>query len=70
MARKKESKETLHAMSVAELEARLGEVRENYFRIQFRHASNPLKNPLQIRQTRREVARLKTLLHLKKSEGV
>ena len=65
MAKKKETKESLHAMSQPELEARLREVEENHFRLQFRHASNPLKNPMVIRQSRREIARLKTVLHEK-----
>jgi large subunit ribosomal protein L29 len=67
MAKKSETKEVTSAeMSVKELEVRLAEVRENHFRLQFRHASNPLKNPMQIREARREVARIKTILHQKK----
>lgn len=65
MAKKPTTKESPHEMTVQELQARLGEVRENHFRLQFRHASAPLKNPMQIREARREVARLKTILHQK-----
>jgi large subunit ribosomal protein L29 len=65
VAKKTATKESVHVMSVAELQARLGEVQESHFRLQFRHASNPLKNPMQIRQARREIARLKTVLHQK-----
>jgi large subunit ribosomal protein L29 len=60
-------KETLKAMSVQELEARLKEVQEAHFRLQFRHASNPLKNPMQIRMKRREIAQLRTWLHQKEA---
>lgn len=67
--KKKETKESLHAMSVKELEARLAEVTENHFRLQFRHAGNPLKNPMMIRWARRDAARLKTILHQKKKAG-
>jgi large subunit ribosomal protein L29 len=59
---------SVHDMSVAEIEARLREVEEANFRLQFRHASNPLKNPMEIRQNRREIARLKTVLN-QKSKG-
>ena len=62
---KAKKKESLAEMSVSELEARLREAEELRFRMQFRHASSPLKNPMQIRFKRREIARLKTWLHAK-----
>jgi large subunit ribosomal protein L29 len=65
MAKRRETRESVHAMSVQELEARLREVQESRFRLQFRHATNPLKNPMQIRQARKEIARLRTILHQK-----
>jgi large subunit ribosomal protein L29 len=70
MAKKQaaEVKVTLTDLSAPELETRLREVQENNFRLRFRHASNPLKNPMEIRQNRREIARLKTFLH-QKSRG-
>ena len=60
-------KETLRSMSVPELQARLKETQESYFRLQFRHTSNPLKNPMQIRVKRREVAQLITWLKQKEA---
>ena len=62
-------KESLKTMSVDELQARLKEAQEAHFRMQFRHASNPLKNPMQIRFKRREVAQLLTWLK-QKNAGV
>jgi large subunit ribosomal protein L29 len=50
------------AMSVAELESKLREAKEQLFRMKFRHSSTPLKNGLIIRDLRRSVARYKTLL--------
>ncbi len=70
MAKKNTPRESLHAMSASELQARLGEAQESHFRLQFRHASNPLKNPMQIRYARREIARLKTVLHHKQKGKV
>ncbi len=61
MAKKAQiKKEDYKSLSAQELEARLREAEESRFRLQFRHASTPLKNPMQIRVTRREIARLKT----------
>ncbi len=62
-------KQSLQELSVAELQARLREAEESQFRLQFRHATNPLKNPLQIRLKRREIARLKTWLRAKEKEA-
>lgn len=73
MAKKKagaKEKESLHVMSSQELDVRLHEARENHFRLRFRHASNPLKNPMEIRQARRAIARLKTVLREKEKETV
>jgi large subunit ribosomal protein L29 len=62
---KKVVKESLHDMTVTELEARLRESQEKSFRLKFQHASNPLKNPMEIRIARREIARVRTVLHQK-----
>jgi large subunit ribosomal protein L29 len=60
-------KEAVKAMSVDELEVRLKEAQEAHFRMLFRHASNPLKNPMQIRMKRREIAQLTTWLRQKEA---
>jgi large subunit ribosomal protein L29 len=62
---KKTTKESLHEMSVHELQARLKESREKNFRLKFQHTSNPLKNPMEIRTARRELARVLTVLRQK-----
>jgi large subunit ribosomal protein L29 len=69
MAKKKAAKEKadFNEMSVPELKAKLSETQESYFRLQFRHTSNPLKNPMQIRTHRRDIARLKTYLRVKEA---
>ena len=61
-------KESEKSLSVAELEARLKEAEEARFRLQFRHTSAPLKNPMVIRSKRREIARLKTYLRQKEAK--
>jgi large subunit ribosomal protein L29 len=67
MAKKGREKEESKSMSVDELQARLKEAQESRFRLQFRHTTNPLKNPMQIRTARREIARLKTWLRQKEA---
>jgi large subunit ribosomal protein L29 len=62
---KKAAKEVLSELSLQELQARLRESQEKSFRLRFQHASNPIKNPMEIRTARREIAKIKTFLHQK-----
>jgi large subunit ribosomal protein L29 len=52
-------------MTTAEIEHRLGELREELFQMRFRNAMRQLDNPLKIRAARREMARLITVLSQK-----
>ncbi|MCA6085707.1 50S ribosomal protein L29 [Candidatus Endomicrobiellum agilis] len=54
-------------MSDVELRAELGELQDRIFRLRFRHSTSPVKNPLEIRKIRRNIARVKTLINWKKS---
>lgn len=49
-----------------EIEARLEELREEQFRLRFRSATMELENPRLIRSIRRDIARMKTILHERK----
>jgi large subunit ribosomal protein L29 len=55
----------IKSLSTTELESRLRAAEEQIFRARFKHASTPLKNPLEIRRLRRSIAQFKTLLHQK-----
>ena len=49
-------------LSVAELEEKLMALRKNYTDLKMAHAISPLENPIQLRDIRRNVARLATEL--------
>jgi len=49
-------------LSVAELQAKLSELRKAYYELKSAHAISPITNPLQIRSARRAVARVATEL--------
>lgn len=51
-----------------ELDARLHKTQQELFKIRFRAASAPMKNTMQIRQLRREVARLSTFINQKRGK--
>ncbi|NIM03132.1 50S ribosomal protein L29 [bacterium] len=52
----------LRELSVAELEQKLNETVQKLFQLKFKNASGQLKNPLEIRLMRRDIARIKTVL--------
>ena len=49
-------------LSTAELQGKLGELKKDYADLKMAHAIQPLDNPLQIRSTRRTIARVSTEL--------
>jgi large subunit ribosomal protein L29 len=46
----------------SEITARLGELREELFRLRFKSATQQLENPRLIQNIRRDIARLETIL--------
>ncbi len=50
-------------LAPAELENRLKDFSEEYQNFRFQHATRQLDNPLRLRQVRRNIARLKTILN-------
>jgi large subunit ribosomal protein L29 len=49
-------------MTTQELSAREKELKEESFNLRFRLATGQLQNPLTVREIRRDIARVKTLL--------
>ncbi|MDR2645478.1 MAG: 50S ribosomal protein L29 [Endomicrobium sp.] len=49
-----------------ELSAKLSELQDKLFKLKFRHSTAPVKNPLEIREIKRNIARIKTLIAQKK----
>jgi len=52
----------LRELSMPELEQKLNDTAQKLFQLRIKNASGQLKNPLEIRLLRRDIARLKTLL--------
>ncbi len=57
--------QAMRDLTVEEIETRVGELREELFNLRFRNAMKQLDNPLKIRESRREMARLLTVLNEK-----
>lgn len=56
---------TMRDMTAEEIHARVGELREELFNLRFRNSMKQLDNPIKIRESRREMARLLTVLREK-----
>ena len=54
-------------MSATELEAKLVELKKDLFMLRMQHATNHLDNPTRISATRRDIARVKTVLREKQN---
>ena len=57
----------LKELTADELSVRLVEAKEKLFHLKFGHKTTPLKNPLEIRSLRRQIARMLTVI---KGKGV
>ncbi len=59
---KQKNWQEIKSMSSAELNAKLVELEDKYYKLKFRNSAAPVKNPLEIREMRKNIARVKTLL--------
>ena len=49
-------------LSAAELESKLLDLKKDLFNLRLQHATNQLDNPVKIRETKHDIARVKTVL--------
>lgn len=56
----------LRKMTNEELNAKLKELKEEYFNLRFQHAMSPLENPHKLTEAKRDIARVLTVLSEKK----
>ena len=55
-------------LSVDELNTKLNDLKKDLFMLRMQHATNHLDNPIKISNVRRDIARVKTVLHEKQLE--
>jgi large subunit ribosomal protein L29 len=56
-------------MSSADLERKLSELREEIGHLKLKRATSRLENPMKLRQTKRDLARVETILKEKADQG-
>ncbi|NPA49729.1 MAG: 50S ribosomal protein L29 [Thermodesulfobacteria bacterium] len=60
--------EELRRLSVVELQEKLGELREELFNLRFQKSIHQLENPMRIREVKRDIARVLTVIREKELE--
>ena len=59
----------IRELSAEDMRARIAELEEERFRLNFRSATEPLEDPLRLRGIRKDIARLKTILRERELES-
>ena len=59
----------IRELSAEDMKARIAELEEERFRLNFRSATEPLEDPLRLRWIRKDNARLKTILRERELES-
>jgi large subunit ribosomal protein L29 len=59
----------LRELSLEELELRLSDMTQELFNLRFQHATDQLENPMKLGQTRRDIARIQTILKERRTES-
>ncbi len=69
MSKKSDFIKSIEGLNVADLQARVAEDELRLKKLKFSHAISPVENPMTIRNLRRDIARLKSLLRKKQLEA-
>ena len=57
----------LRELSLEELGHALTDLTQELFNLRFQHATDQLENPMRLKQTKRDIARIKTVLRERKN---
>lgn len=56
--------------SQAELVKELGELKSELFKLRFQHATNQLENPMKLKDVKKSIARIKTIMREIELKGI
>ena len=60
----------MREMTEAELNAELMKMKKDLFNLRFQHVTGQLENPVKMRETKRDIARVKTIMREKELQKV
>ena len=56
--------------SQLELQKELAELKSELFKLRFQHATNQLENPMKLKDVKRDIARVKTVMREREVKGI
>lgn len=59
----------LKSLTLEELKQKLDAEKESLIKLKFAHAISPIENPMKIKETRKLIARIKTVLKQKETQN-
>jgi large subunit ribosomal protein L29 len=59
----------LKSLTLEELKQKLDAEKESLTRLKFAHAISPIENPMKIKETRKLIARIRTILNQKETQN-
>ena len=59
----------LKSLTLEELQQKLEAEKESLTKLKFAHAISPIENPMKIKETRKMIARIKTILNQKETQN-
>ena len=57
----------MRELSAAELNQKLADLKAELFNLRFQHAINQLENPMRLRDVKKDIARIKTVIKARES---
>lgn len=60
----------LRELSLTELDKEFSELKKELFKLRFQLATNQLENPIRVKQVRKDIARVKTIITQKQLKGM
>lgn len=60
----------IREMSATELNQKLTDLKAELFNLRFQHAINQLDNPMRIKAVKKDIARIKTVMHVLELKNV
>jgi large subunit ribosomal protein L29 len=59
----------LNSLTLEELKKKLEAEKESLTKLKFAHAISPIENPMKIKETKKLIARIRTILKLKETQN-
>lgn len=56
--------------SQLELQKELAELKSELFKLRFQHATNQLENPMKLKEVKKDIARVKTIMRERELKGI